>query len=258
MNQSEVKFECNSNPFISFGCLIKNHTCMLTRSRLGTTLIVIAYLLLILIPFLLTFGTSTNKSFLLFLAFLYILFFISPFITYLRSMKVFPIFKVKALKFVKGENGFWVEYKDGQQKFVDYNNISEIRYVFPPQNTLSYIFSCIYSRRLQTVEALYQLYACHFCIKLKENNSETELAIPLNITNVYKALDIIVNHIPEQKRGNVQTVNGKVVVVYYSEKKSILGIDLEKRGGKWILIVLTIVVLGIWSFILYLVLVQKP
>lgn len=236
INNSQVFFGCNPNPFKSFWVLFKNQIIMVNRSVVGLILVIVILMALASWPFFLDFP---NIQYLIFLPVALFVLFILDFLVYLFLLRFSPAFHVRELEFT--ESGFWVTNKNSERLFISYQNIDSIHYRFYP-------YASMFSSLMRSSLAMPWAFSRHFLIKFRqENDTRSELRIPLNITCVYQALDIIIKHLPEEKRGNVRVMNGKVTA---SLAKKTWFIDLETPSGKLILVVLAIIVLAFWICII--------
>lgn len=246
INNSEIVFRRNPKFFSSFWDLMKNFTIMFSPrgKHIRTVIIVILFsLILITMPF---FFMDSPDQLVFYILLLSVALFIIPTIfimTYLVMLKLNPVFRVVGLRFIKGQDGFWIINKDNQEEFISHNNIESINYQ-------PYIVGRMANIFLSNILFYSFYFSKHFLIYYQSNGEEEkEIRIPLNVNKVYEALDLIIGRIPETKRGNVRMMEGKVTASLPG--KSPLGIDLDTLRGKIILTLLFLIVIGIWLFMTF-------
>jgi len=249
-NGHEIIFGYNPNPFKSFWDLLKNSQIISSRKPFGRIAGWLIILILISMPLFSMEDLHQKEFYLLLLSvallFLFILWPIILFIVYLVLLRTSPVFYVKSLKLIKEKNGFWVTFKDGREQFIDYKNIVQMRYE-------PYVMSQRVGMSLSNILLYSSLLSCHFSLLFRDKlGKETKIRIPLNIAEVYRALDDIANYLPEQKRSNIRIIKGKVIT-FLPRKTSIAGfnIDLDTSRGQFVLVVLFLFVISIWFFMMF-------
>jgi len=156
-------------------------------------------------------------------------------------------FDISCIEFTKDSEGFWIQNRNSERRFIAYAHIKNVHYEFYPYRTAGWYFSGFrlpnYSLELSR----------HFLFHIKNAaGEEMEFRIPFDISNIYTALDIICLKIAKERLGNVRILNGKVFASM-DNQSNLFGskINLDTRHGKFFLVTFAMAVLFFWVFMVF-------